>query len=545
MPLSSSSSESASMGDLEDRPTVRLLLSFVPRNHRILSAVRCASRSWRAALQDPLELSPLNTAEAFISKSGKSCKVNNILFPFALAASADVNEEIDGKAEEETADGAGDASSSSASSERDSSKVRRRSPRRLGYAVQSVSPIGRKFRHDTAVALVRQTFRVMPCLLLLDLAYADVTDRVFDVLKEVSTLATLRLVACKQLVVLTPGINQISSLTELDVARCQLKAEAFHGLHLPRLRSLSITYCPDVESFLGASPETSAALVSLTVTLAVIADDGFADLLSHACNIEFLDVESTAIEALPHALPAEGLHSIRKLSLSYTSIESDVLEETLAYVQRLQYLGLDGCPNIHNLRFLRSMSAAARSQLTSLDLSNTDSLVSLDELSLLRSLTGLRLSGCTVADNLAWISGLNQIVALDLSMSSVTDAGVRNVANACPSSLRYLFLSNCSGVTSVNAIASCAKIERLLCSATALQSQGITALASSSTLVEVDFSHTEVSDVNHLVRCLQLRSVNIFGAAMGTTSSGFAQLVASGRVEVISELIYGSFQGGA
>ena len=502
-------------GDIDDRSILHAVLSFCPRHHRILSGTRCVSKAWRSLLEDPLGATPFHTADAFISRDGTKLKVNTMLFPVVSSSGHEQQS-------------SGDATSSSTSR-----------PAAHGFAVQCISPIGRKFRHECAIALSRHYSTVMPLLSMLDLAYAEVDVSVFDVLKDIHTLKSLRLVNCRRMTSISPAINKVSSLTDLEVTHCPLTSNGLHNLHLPNLRTLIVTSCQDVDSFEGASPATSSGLRRVSVTLCPLNDDGCADLLAHASRIEDVDLESTAVEAVPHLLSEEGLASLQKLSLSYTGIGSDVLEDALSYTSHLTYLALDGCPNILNLRFLRSISPTARTKLGSLDLSNTESLVSLDDLSHLKNLTGLRISSSSLADNMLWIAGMHALVALDLSGSSVNDSGIRNVANACPSTLRYLFLTGCGSVTSVNALAACARLERLLCSSTSLKTEGISALASCDELLEIDLSHTEVSNVNHLLRCRKLKSVNVFGASMGDSTGGFDHLVASGRIEVISELLYG------
>jgi hypothetical protein len=84
-------------------------------------------------------------------------------------------------------------------------------------------------------------------------------------------------------------------------------------------------------------------------------------------------------------------------------------------------------------------------------------------------------------------------------------------------------LNNCGAVSDINALASCLELQRLLCSGTAVGTPGILALQGCEQLVELDLSHTEVSEVNHLVKCPLLLSANIFGA-VNMTPAGYAAL---------------------
>jgi hypothetical protein len=128
---------------------------------------------------------------------------------------------------------------------------------------------------------------------------------------------------------------------------------------------------------------------------------------------------------------------------------------------------------------------------------------------LLTTLTLVECRGRWQPADLRRVQSCRALKKLDLSRTSVTNAGIRGIFELIPT-LEELYLENCKGITDVSCLQSCRALKQLVLTGTNVTDAGIRGLELIHTLEELDLRDCkEIADVSCLRSCPALKKLDL------------------------------------
>lgn len=443
-------------GDIDSTEMLHDVMRYMPYNRRTLTAMRCVSKPFRSAVQK--------------SNSPWAGHKDIMLSRFGQCVIFNAHEDEEGKS---------------------------------AFRLYSVSPIGRKFRNSGAKLLARNAALIANGLTMLALHHSQIEDGFFEPLGALVNLRELELVACR-------GINsvgdakRIKGLERLEVAFCPLGPDGVQGLHLPRLKKLTIRSCHGLSNLNGIAAETAASLEELTVENCNVYDDTTEVFFSHfTANLRELHLCSTHIDTalarIPESARANGLVT---LHVADTPLTAETLAEIAPSMgQRLEFLSLENCTDLETFAAIEDMKA-----LRFLDVSRADISDGLDAVALLPNIELYRMANSEI-ENISYLSALQNLRVLDAAFSSVTDFELMYLEGA--PALDTVILTACIYVSNVNVLRTCPCIRRIFCARTAVNNEGVSLLVECDHLEELVLKLTSITDANLLAGIRSLKSINV------------------------------------
>ena len=290
-----------------------------------------------------------------------------------------------------------------------------------------------------------------------------------------------------------------------------------HLLKCKNLQELNLSFCRGMRGMETVWPALVESLRVLNVSYSDIDDDGLAGLSE--CRL-LCNVYARGCARLRSFDPIRRLSgSVCVIDLTdCAGLENDAFSEPFNCTGALR-LVLAGCSKVATAAGIRSLRTLEELSLanTSVDDNTFAALARDTDAVVLQRLTRLDLSGCRYIGDLTdfaaatttTTAALRNLVSLNLSRSSVADAGVAHVARAVESGggcLADLDLSGCTGVQQLGPLGAVKSLRTLNVSCSAVDDDGLAAFVQTS----VDAFNRELRVLN-LSRCTSITNVRCLG----------------------------------
>lgn len=476
--LSQSNADDQFAGFIHSKEMLHSVLKFIPYNHHTLTAMRCVSRPFRSAVQSAT--GPwADHKEMMISRFGQCLLFN-------------AQEDEKGKS---------------------------------NFQLYSISPVGRKFHTFSASVLGRYHALVANGLTKLSLHYALVDQSFFDYLRVLDNLKEIELVSCRNLTSIGDA-TKVKNLEKLEVAFCALESDGVRGLRLPHLKSLTIRACHRLSNLNSIEAETAASLVSVHVESCNVYDDTTNVFFSHfSTKLESLCLSNTQVDTAITLIPEEVRRGMKTLQMAGTQLRMETLQDVAPSLQSLEFLSVENCEEFSSFEPIGLLS-----NLRFLDVSGSYPADDLDGLERCERLELFRMADLQV-HKISFVMSLQHLRVLDAPDSAITDEYLLSVENL--PLLDTVVLTQCVDITDVNVLRTCPSLVRAFLAKTSVNDEGIALLVECPQLEELDLKMTGVSDVNFLVGCLRLKTINVCSAV--SSADGIQALLDKPGVDVLCD----------
>ncbi|CAN1264439.1 Disease resistance protein L6 [Linum perenne] len=269
-----------------------------------------------------------------------------------------------------------------------------------------------------------------------------------DGLESLSHLKTLNLEDCLVLEKLPISLVNLTKLQELSIKRCRQLAEVMGLERLEALRSLSMTYCPSITKF----PDLSA-LANLK-TLDIRGCTGLTEVLVIPRLESLTKLHMSGCSSVEEFMGIKNLGLLEDLKMSNCTLITKLPD--LSALTNLETLDISRCTGLTEV-----MGFGRLESLTELNMSGCSGCTGLTEVmefGRLESLTELNMSGCSSVEELPDLSGLRNVVMLDISVCNQLKelTGIRNLEL-----LDHLNMRNCTSIKKLPDLSGFANLKTL------------------------------------------------------------------------------------